>query len=353
MANLQAPEYKVENGKLVLAGTKPLDSDFAQKIADNITLMVNSLIDPLTRLGEMEGMLFSGPIGKGIDLLGSLGNSLSQFALGVSAMAELQVPEYKVENGKLVLVGTKPLDANFAQKVATNIDMIVSSLIDPIKKLGENSGFFFDSDFEDGLELLGQIGGPIKDLGDGILAFSQLDASSLNTEMIGSSIQTIAGSITKSFGKSSGYTEQSNVLFGGFTEHFSKFTSSVSSFKETKIAEVLMKTKESINGLDIKKLSKLNDLVFNFKNFAEEIKDSFKDVAEILDKVIDMIETLNGSSINVRSNVSTGSSSSSSNISFPDEITVSNIDEVTEALETVADLLSGTINVRTSNSLIN
>ena len=99
--------------------------------------MLDALIVPLAALGQNEGLIFNGPVGNGISLLGDLGNSLSQFALGVAAMANLQVPTYEVKDGKLVLVSTKPLDPNFAESVAKNIDMLVSALIDPISKLGE------------------------------------------------------------------------------------------------------------------------------------------------------------------------------------------------------------------------
>ena len=182
MAKLEVPTYEVKDGKLVLVSTKKLDPDFAQQVSDNITTMIEALVVPLAKFGEQSGMFTSGPVGAGIDLLGDLGNSLTNFAEGMAAMAQLQVPTYEVKDGKLVLVGTKQLDPGFAQQVAENITMMITELTAPLTTLGENAGMFTDGPLGAGISLLGDLGNSLANFAEGIAAMAQLQVPTYAVE---------------------------------------------------------------------------------------------------------------------------------------------------------------------------
>jgi hypothetical protein len=357
MANLQVPTYEVKDGKLVLVGTKPLDSDFAKKVATNIDTMVSALIEPLAKLGANEGLFFDGPVGNGIDLLGRLGNSLSQFALGVQGMANLQVPIYEVKNGKLVLKGTKPLDPDFAKKVGVNIQMIVDSLMEPIKKLGAESGWFFDSDFEDGLDMLGQLGEPIADLAEGITAFSKLEAGSFNGKTIADNIASLAKGLHAAFTKKSGYDATQGASLRYFADTLSILSNSINidTTGANNTEKAFASITKSVNSLDLKRLSKLNRLMINFNKLAQTLKESFDDVDEVLEKLLQVVQQLNeaesisANAINTKSNTNTGNAAQ---IQMPDSIKISNIDELMGSLDDIKNVLLGTLDVRVDDNLL-
>jgi len=178
MAKLQAPEYAVKDGKLVLVGTKALDPDFAQKVGQNIQVILDAVIDPLAKLGANEGFFFAGPVGNGIKLLGKLGNSLSNFARGVAAMAKLQVPTYKVnDKGDLVLESVEPLSPDFAQKMGQNIKMMVEPLTGSngiLAQLGAQEGVIFNGPIGNGINLLAKLGNSLSGFAEGVQAWANL-----------------------------------------------------------------------------------------------------------------------------------------------------------------------------------
>lgn len=354
MAKLQAPKYTVKDGELVLESTEPLSPDFAAQMAANIAMMTNALIQPMADLGAQEGLFFSGPVGKGVELLGELGNSLTSFAEGVQGMANLQVPIYEVKDGKLVLKGTKPLDPNFAKKVGENIDMIVSALIDPIKKLGTNAGSWWsDSDFEDGLEMLGKLGEPVAQLGEGVTAFNQLDAKGFNGKNIADNIVALAKGLHSAFDKGAGYSFQQGNSLRYFSETLGLLQKNIVFNSSNKtVAPAVAEIKDAINGIDNKKLRDLNKLMINFNKLALTLKKNFEDIDGILDKLLEIFDKVaEGKTVEVKG--TTTANVGGQTVTMPKSIKISNVDEIVESIDALKTVLLGTIDVRIEDGLIN
>jgi hypothetical protein len=296
MANLYIPTYGVnEKGEMVVTKVDKIDDDFGEKLGVNIQKFVDVLIDPLTKLGQNEGTFISGDVGNGIKLLGKLGNSLGTFAKGIGDWADLQgrgIPVYKVVDGELTLVDHKPLDSAFATNVGKNINMIVESLTKPLEELGSKSGTFSDSDYETGLDMLAKLGTPIESLANAASKLAKIKVEPKKLEKtVKGTITAFVSALSKSSLKNLDEANGKKVLDG--FDFFAKSVGKIGKGDADKVSHLFVTMKDSINGMDMQKLKKLNGLAFNLRKFAESMKGSFGDLENVLERFVEVLNDMN------------------------------------------------------------
>jgi len=304
MAELKIPIYgKNDKGELVVTGYDKMPEGFGGLVGKNIKALVDPLVSDssvLANLGAGAGLFFDGPIGNGIDLLGRLGNSLAGFAKGVQAWAKLKIPIYgKNDKGELVVTGYDKMPEGFSTKVGDNIKMMVTALTKPLEDLGKkDGGWFSSSDYENGLKLLGELGAPLESLANAAEKFSSVDVDPLKVKnVVSGTIKSFVQALSKDALKGLDEKKGKTILDG-----FNYFADAVTKIagKDTKdIGTMFTKVKDSINTMDLKKLNKLNDLAYNLSKFAENMKGSFGDLEDVLEKLSDVINEMNGLQIAV------------------------------------------------------
>jgi hypothetical protein len=186
MANLNIVEYEVKNGKVVPKSVRKLsDADFTLA-GDNTASILNALVNPLSTFGKEaskgEGKYWGdGYVVKGIEAAAKVGNAISGIAKGVIDMANLNIVEYVVKNGKLVPVSTRKLTTDDFTNAATNVDEILTALTAPLTQFGKDykngSSWFTDSALEAGIEATGKIVDPIAKMADMVLKLASGQAT--------------------------------------------------------------------------------------------------------------------------------------------------------------------------------
>lgn len=190
MANLKFPTKYDKNGKPIEFET--MSSDAPAKVAENTSLIVDSLAgvfgkigsDPKLGKGGKKGLfaqVLSGsgqsPVADGISSVQGMGEALTNIALGFQAMADLKFPIAWNKEGKPTKF--KEIDIPSAVRdVLANTTMILlgengsGGLVGMIssfgKRGGPDKGFFTSTAYEKGKEMIQGIGTPIKELAEGI-----------------------------------------------------------------------------------------------------------------------------------------------------------------------------------------
>ncbi len=168
-------------------------SDVIPPLTENLPLILTTLADVFAGIGERYGdTLFSdGPVKKGIDAVSGLGTVLSELAGGIVAFANfsefpIQIPDpkdpskliYKAVNLfdsipkiKEALVGDGTIQGKVSSKTG-----ILMSLAEVFAEIGNKygDGFFTDGPVKKGVEAVQGIGGVVAELGQGILAFANM-----------------------------------------------------------------------------------------------------------------------------------------------------------------------------------
>lgn len=354
-ANGEQPHWEEQSdGTMKVVGTKPLGKDLGKRVGITLESMLEPLVGKpgsdgsdsiLGRLGAGSGLIFDGPIGNGIDLLGRLGNSLGNFALGVQGWADLKIPVYEMKDGKLQVVKYNEISKTFAQDVGNNIKAMVKSLTEPLEFLGSKSGgWFSSSDYENGIEKLGELGEPLANLAKGVEIFAGMDIDTNKVKsVISATIDSFVMALSKDSLKGLDEKKGKKVLDG-----FNYFANAVEKMKggETeKVGSMFVSIKDSINDMDLKKLNKLTTLAQHLSKFAENMKGSFGDLEDVLDKLVDVIAEMNG--VEIKS-----TPQSNNNTNAPGEVKIELQPLVLQLEEIHNTLLSG-IEVDVKESLLN
>lgn len=201
MANLKFPTGFDKDGKPTAYET--IGGDAFKKVVTNTMMMVGALAVPFAKIGmggkqtimgpngEMEvdfgspspgglmGFLKGGgAVQKGIKAVMSMGEALSNIALGVQDMALLKFPLGFDAEGKAT--GYRTFDAAAADQVTANTEMLVSALGGTFAKIGANpdandgSWWGGKSTIEKGIEIVAGIGEPLLNLAKGVEAMANL-----------------------------------------------------------------------------------------------------------------------------------------------------------------------------------
>ena len=201
MANLKFPTGFDKEGKPT--GYQTIGGDAFKKVITNTMMMVGSLAVPFAKIGMGGKQTIMGPNGemtvdfgspspggllgflkgggavqKGIKAVMSMGEALSNIALGVQDMALLKFPLGFDAEGKAT--GYRTFDAAAADQVTANTEMLVSALGGTFAKIGANpdandgSWWGGKSTIEKGIEIVAGIGEPLLNLAKGVQAMADL-----------------------------------------------------------------------------------------------------------------------------------------------------------------------------------
>ena len=186
MANLNVVDYEVRNGKLVPKSVRKLTPGDFIMAGINTGFILETLMIPLSNFGKEstkgEGKYWGdGYVVKGIEAAAKVGNAIAGIAKGVTDMANLNIVEYAVKNGKLVPISTRKLNDTDFTLAATNVESILTALTAPLTQFGKDyksgSSWFTDSALEAGIEATGKIVDPISKMADMVLKLASGQAT--------------------------------------------------------------------------------------------------------------------------------------------------------------------------------
>lgn len=201
MANLKFPTGFDKEGKPTAYET--IGGDAFKNVITNTMLMVGSLAVPFAKIGKGGSVKIEGPDGemtvdfgkasaggllgflsgggdvqKGIKAVMSMGEALSNIALGVQDMALLKFPTGFDKEGKAT--GYKVFDKTAAEQVNLNTETLVSALSTTFAKIGkkpnasDGSWWGGKSTIEKGIAIVTGIGEPLLNLAKGVEAMASL-----------------------------------------------------------------------------------------------------------------------------------------------------------------------------------
>lgn len=284
IATLKFPKYAVRNGELVVVDTIDI-STALPNIGTSIGLLIDSLVEPLSKVGADGGFLKSSSVEKGIEALQGLGNLFSNFAQGLTNIATLVFPKYEARDGKLVIVGTVDMKEQLP-KIGTSIGAMIEELVKPLQEIGkEDNKWFLKSDIEKGIDQLSNIGNVFNPLVALIDSFAKNNITkehvdtkfnpTLNALLgsVGTFVSGIAGFDTRSiYGKSNAIKN----LFKSFKSD--DLESSVKMLD--KADKGLNSIRSTIQGLNIEKLTKLDLQIKSFQS--KSIVDGINNLANVI-----------------------------------------------------------------------
>ena len=176
MANLNFPTKWDKDGKPIAFETIDIKTS-TPKVLENTQSIVSGLSSVFSEIGskpDAKRSWFFGrsTVQKGIDLVSEMGTPLYNLAKGVQNMANLKFPTGFDKDGKATGYETIKDIAGIKDKVGNNTQMLIQALVDTFIQVGNtdtgSNGWFSNTDFENGVELITQIADPYKKLGSGI-----------------------------------------------------------------------------------------------------------------------------------------------------------------------------------------
>ena len=203
MANLKFPTGFDKDGKAT--GYNKINSEDVVNVSTNTAYLVGALAAPFAKIGKggkttikdpmtgkdievdfgapsdggiMGFLKGGGDVQKGIAAVKNLGTTLSNLAIGVQEMAMLKMPTGFDAEGKPT--GFVPFDANSAQMVTSNTEMLVGALSGTFAKIGANPDAAGDtwwggkSNITKGIELVSGMGTPLFNLAQGVQEMANL-----------------------------------------------------------------------------------------------------------------------------------------------------------------------------------
>ena len=203
MANLKFPTGFDKDGNAT--GYNKINSEDVVNVSTNTAYLVGALAAPFAKIGRggkttikdpmtgkdievdfgapsdggiMGFLKGGGDVQKGIAAVKNLGTTLSNLAIGVQEMAMLKMPTGFDAEGKPT--GFVPFDANSAQMVTSNTEMLVGALSGTFAKIGANPDAAGDtwwggkSNITKGIELVSGMGTPLFNLAQGVQEMANL-----------------------------------------------------------------------------------------------------------------------------------------------------------------------------------
>lgn len=280
-ANLTFTEYTVINGgtakaKIVPVGIRKLTGGFDDKgnatgdfaaAGEGFASIINAILTPIGKVGEAEMgsvLWFRGhKVSKGISALTGIGNIMSGLAKGIQDFASLKFTTYSVVNGGTVdakIVPDKVItlgEADFV-KAGENMGKIIDAILNPIVKAGQTYDKY-DDEIDDAIEILPKAIGVMVKAGDAITKFNAVDPVKA-----GDGFNYFVTHIMDAFNRPN--TAQFMDRLGNFTNNMSilingstKLEKVADSFE--RIADAFEDMKESINAMEIERLTQVTKLM--------------------------------------------------------------------------------------------
>lgn len=198
MANLKFPTKYDKNGKAIEFET--MSSDAPQKVANNTTMIVDSLAgifgkignDPKLGKGGRKGFfarVFGGgsqsPVADGVSAVMGMGEAITGIAMGIQDMANLKFPtSYDPKTGKANAWETVDISSKI-KDVGSNMRLILlgedggsGGLVGMFKSIGQangpDKGLFTSTEYETGVRMVQGVGEPIKNLALGVQQMAEM-----------------------------------------------------------------------------------------------------------------------------------------------------------------------------------
>ena len=328
--------------------------DTGEKInPQQIGLSIKALVTPLVGddsvladLGAGASFWRQSNIGKGIGLLGELGNALADFASGIQAWADFKIPIFGEGKNATKVVRYEKLNPTFAQDIGANLDLMIKALTGPITDLGKSGGDWWrSSDYEDGIKMLGGLGGPLESLAKAAETFGKANFSK---DKIDANLSATVGTLIKHIGdKQMDEVSNHSIYMAeeviGLFANYATSISKLNTIKNPKdFSKLFIDIKESVNGLEFSKLSKLVSLSNNMANFAEAIDRGGGRFLQAIEKLVIAIGEGSGGS-------SEGGAGSNTAPVVSEGGTPVDLAPLLEELEEITTVLRGGIDVTATN----
>jgi hypothetical protein len=271
MANMEIVENEVKiiDGKpqLVPKSVRKITPTEMALAAVNIGMITGFLATEIAKIGKMEadssGWFSDGYVTKGKDAIAGLGQNISAMADTIIKMANSEITEYTVNaKGELVPVSTRKMGEADFNKAAENIGKILGIVVDKMAEVGKKV-----TENEDAItkatEALPNMTQVLADAAKPIEVWSKLK----DTEKIGASMVNFLDTIKSVF------DPEKNATIADTDKYFTSFTSNIEKIADPqnaldkvatnvdKIEKSMKLLKETINSMDLKKLTLTDSLM--------------------------------------------------------------------------------------------
>jgi hypothetical protein len=301
MANMEIVENAIVDGKIVPKSVRKLGPTDFTNASTNIGKILGLLATSIADIGRMEanseGWFSDGYVGKGMASISGLGQNISAVADAVMKMANAEVTEYIVQNGKLVPKSTRKLNEGDFKKAGANIDKILGILIKGVSRAGKTIEANQES-FDLAMDAIPNMTKTLASMAKPIEEWSKLK----DVDKVGSSISSFLVQIQSNFDPTKNKEVVSqDKYFTSFVkniETMSDKTNSMTKMAENfdKIQKSMKLTKESINAMDLKKLTLTDSLMASLAAIAKNpeamakavqggIDEAFQQLAKALEEL--------------------------------------------------------------------
>ena len=281
-------------------GNDPMQVEMA---VQSIDMFVNGFANTMSvNEGKFE------QIKGGINSLRGIGNLMSGIAGGVRDLGNLQFNEYEVRNGELVLKSTRSMTPEDFQKVGKSIGMVINALTEPLAKVGaKGSGTTFSlfgydvfavnsNDVQQGIQALSGLGSVFTPIVNAVVSMTKEGIGEHEINDFKNNIGLLLSAVTSTISsfiideEASGGSMDKLLTFSNITKSFMEIFSqndlnpTISSLGL--MAENLGSVRDVLSEIDLDKLNKLNDIIYNTSHF-EEV--NLQMMADLIDKITEML----------------------------------------------------------------
>ena len=301
MANMEILENEIKDGKIVPKSVRKMTPVDFLMASVNIGMITGFLAREMAKIGEMEsnseGWFSDGYVKKGIEAISGLGQNVSSIADAVMKLANAEVTEYVVQNGKLVPKSTRKMNAGDFVKAGLNIDKILGILIYGMTKAGRMVEANKDA-FSSAMDAIPNMTSTLADMAKPIDEWSKLK----DVDKVGGSITSFISQIQSNFDpqKNKEVVSQ-DKYFTTFVKNIETMANSTNSMTKMaenfdKIQKSMKLTKDSINAMDLKKLTLTDSLMKSLAAIAKNpeamaraveggINEAFQQLAKALEEL--------------------------------------------------------------------
>lgn len=274
---------------------------------DNAVLSLDKFIGGVSDTFEKNSGRFD-MIGKGTRKFMGLSGMVSEIADSVQRISNLEFLEKEVRNGQVVVTGVRKFTPDDFANVGVSIGRILNALTDPLAQIASEKDSYsiggftitnpFSNKVQKGIAAMSGIGKVFNPLVNIIDSFAKNGMDETKIENFNSNIGLMLQGIGDSFGKTHIYIDRSlmkgmkraNDLIGELIGYVSnpEFGNGSKSFEN--FGKNIASVKDSLNGINLEKLSTMNEMVFNLNEMEksgaiDEFVDAFK---EFLDHLLKM-----------------------------------------------------------------
>jgi hypothetical protein len=185
------------SGALFILSKAKFEPGQFDALGDNLKKITTAFVDAFADL-SLTDML---AIAAGIALTAGMSIAVSTLAMGVAKMANLEVVEFEVKNGKIVPKSTRKLTPLDFAMAGINVGLILSTIGQPLVDFGmkakQGEGLFSGGFIETGIEAAQGIGGIVSSLARGVADMANLNVVEYKIAGSGRKAKLVPGAIRK------------------------------------------------------------------------------------------------------------------------------------------------------------